>query len=158
MIFTGEEIVTELSGLGITHAIWIPDACIGQWESAFSASSDIQLLRICREGEAWPLAAGLTLGGKVPVVIMQTTGLFESGDALRNILFDLGIPVISIIGARNWLNAESRDTARKFAEPVLQAWGIRYQLIATEEDKPQLTDFLRSCLGDGQAGAILLAE
>jgi sulfopyruvate decarboxylase TPP-binding subunit len=158
MIFTGEEIVAELSGLGITHAIWIPDACIGTWESAFSASSDVQLIRICREGEAWPLAAGLTLGGKVPVVIMQTTGLFESGDALRNILFDLRIPIVSIIGARNWLNTESRDTARKFAEPVLQAWGIQYQLIATEHDKPRLTEFLRNCLDAGHAGAILLAE
>ena len=104
------------------------------------------------------MAAGLILGGKTPVVIMQTTGLFESGDALRSILFDLRLPVVSIIGARNWLNTESRDTARRFAEPVLQAWGFEYQLIATEDDKPQFTNFLKNCLDAGRPGAILLAE
>jgi hypothetical protein len=31
---------------------------------------------------------------------MQTTGLFESGDALRNVLFDLSLPIYSLIGVR----------------------------------------------------------
>ncbi len=158
MVFTGEQIVAELTTLGITHAIWIPDASVGTWESALAASPDVELIRICREGEAWPLAAGLILGGKKPVVIMQTTGLFESGDALRSILFDLNIPVVSIIGARNWLNPDSQDTAKRFAEPILKAWGVEYQLVATEDDKPQFTNFVRECLNTGRPGAILLAE
>ena len=158
MVFSGEQIAAEFSSLGITHAIWIPDNSLGTWESALDASPNIELLRICREGEAWPLAAGLILGGKTPIVIVQTTGLFESGDALRSILFDLKIPVVSIIGARNWLNTESQDTARRFAEPILKAWGFEYQLIAAEEDKPQFRSFLRNCLDDGRTGAILLAE
>ena len=52
---------------------------------------------------------------------MQTTGLFESGDALRNTLFDLGLPLLAVIGARNWLVADSPDTAKRFAQPVLEA-------------------------------------
>lgn len=158
MLFSGEEIVAELDGLGITHAIWVPDASLGTWESALIASPNVQLIRICREGEAWPLAAGLILGAKTPIVIMQTTGLFESGDALRNVLFDLEIPVISIIGARNWLNSDSADTARRFAVPVLEAWSFKYQLVTTESEKPQLSSFLSNCLRNGQPGAILLAE
>ncbi len=158
MVFSGEEIVAELTSLGITHAIWVPDAALGTWESALVASPNVRLIRICREGEAWPLAAGLIFGGKTPVVIMQTTGLFESGDALRNILFDLDVPVISIIGARNWLNAGSTDTARRFAEPILEAWGFEYQLVAAKSDKPKFSNFVRSCLETGQPGAVLLAE
>ncbi len=158
MLFTGDEIVDELVQLGVTHAIWIPDNTLGRWEDALMAAPVIELLRICREGEAWPMAAGLLMGGQTPVILMQTTGLFESGDALRNILFDLGLPVIAIIGARNWLNPDSRDTAKTFAEPILQAWDLNYTVIASNEDKPQLNAFLADCLKDRRSGVVLLAE
>jgi len=158
MLFSGEEIVAELTKLGITHAIWIPDNTLGHWEDALEASPDIELVRICREGEAWPMAAGLSLGGKTPILIMQTTGLFESGDALRNIVFDLDFPVIAIIGARNWLNSESRDTARLYAEPILNAWGLDYRLIAADDDKTGFNEYLRGRLDEQRSGVILLAE
>jgi sulfopyruvate decarboxylase subunit alpha len=158
VLFSGKEIVVELTRLGITHAVWIPDNCLGKWETALEASADIELVRICREGEAWPLAAGLSIGGQTPILIMQTTGLFESGDALRNILLDLNIPVVAIIGARNWLNTESRDSAKTYAEPILKAWGLDYRLIESEEDKAELRGFLQSCLDNRRSGVILLAE
>jgi len=104
------------------------------------------------------MAAGLVMGGRTPILIMQTTGLFESGDALRNILFDLKVPVIAIIGARNWLNADSRDTAKTYAEPILNAWGVDYRVVASEKDKPLVNEFLSECLQDQRSGIILLAE
>ena len=125
MLFSGDEIASILPQLGITHVVWIPDTSLGTWESALEESPDFELLRVCREGEAWPLAAGLILGGKTPILMMQTTGLFESGDALRNIVFDLKIPVIALIGARSWLNANSEDTAKTFAEPIMKAWNVK---------------------------------
>src|SRR5262245_16380002 len=102
-MFTGEEIVAALLQVGITHVVWVPDSTIGPWERALQSSPQIKLIRVCREGEAWPLAAGLHLGGKVPLVLMQCTGLFESGDALRNVLFDLKLPILSLVGVRNAL-------------------------------------------------------
>jgi sulfopyruvate decarboxylase TPP-binding subunit len=92
-MFTGAEIVATLEELGITHVIWVPDSTTGPWETALESSRRLKLIRVCREGEAWPLAAGLHLGGASPLVIMQTTGMFESGDALRNVLFDLKLPI-----------------------------------------------------------------
>ena len=76
MLFTGEEIVSILTELGVTHVIWIPDNTLGQWESALEASPDFDLLRVCREGEAWPLAAGLIVG----------EALVGVGDAIRHVL------------------------------------------------------------------------
>jgi sulfopyruvate decarboxylase TPP-binding subunit len=158
MLFTGEEIVAEFSQLGVTHAIWIPDNTLGKWEDALVASPEIELVRVCREGEAWPMAAGLIIGGQTPILIMQTTGLFESGDALRNIVFDLNIPIVAIIGARNWLNPDSRDTAKTYAEPILNAWGLDYRVVASVEDKSQISEFLQGCLNDRRSGVILLGE
>jgi sulfopyruvate decarboxylase TPP-binding subunit len=157
-MFSGAEIVPTLEGLGITHVVWVPDSAIGLWEPALEASRQIRLIRVCREAEAWPLAAGLHLGGQTPLVVMQTTGLFESGDALRNVLFDLKLPVFALIGVRNGLVPASRDSAKTFAEPILKAWGIECVWVATPEGMAKLAEHFQACRQAGQAGAALLAE
>jgi sulfopyruvate decarboxylase subunit alpha len=158
MFFTGPEIAALLSDLGVTDVIWIPDSALGVWESGLEQSPDLRLLRVCREGEAWPLAAGLVLGGSRPVLVMQTTGLYESGDALRNVLYDLRLPLFAVIGARSWLVEDSRDSAKRFAPRLLEAWQLDWTLIASEADKPKLAEHYRHCQAKGKAGAVLIAE
>src|SRR5262245_15833618 len=157
-MLSGPEIVAALESVSVTHVIWVPDSTTGPWESAFESSPHLRLVRICREGEAWPLAAGLYLGGKSPLIIMQSTGLFESGDALRNVLFDLKLPVFALIGIRNGLVDGSRDSAKTLAEPILQAWGLDCVAIRSERDKPMLTQHIVRCRQAGKAGAAILAE
>ncbi len=157
-MFSGPEITDAIGPLGFTHVVWVPDSVLGGWEAALEASEAFRLIRVCREGEAWPLAAGLYLGGKRPLVLMQCTGLFESGDALRNVLFDLKLPLVAILGYRSYLIRGSSDSAKKFAQPILDAWGIDYRLIATEQDKPQLAAQLATCLEAQRPGMVLLAE
>lgn len=157
MIFAAEEMVDSLTQLHISHVVWIPDSDLGRWEAELE-SSPITLLRVCREGEAWPLAAGLWLGGQRPLVIMQSTGMFESGDALRNVVHDLQVPVLAIIGARNWLNPTSRDSAKRFAEPILSAWGVDHRLIEHRDHQSHLVQFFSSCRAEVKAGIVLLAE
>lgn len=157
-MFTGEEIVATLEQLGVSHVVWVPDSTFGTWEADLEASTQLDLLRVCREGEAWPLAAGLQVGGASPVVMMQTTGLFESGDAMRNVLVDLQIPLFAIIGVRNWLIAESSDSARRFAEPIVRAWDLHHVWIAEESDKPRLCEHYETCRRTNRAGVVLMAE
>jgi len=157
-MFTGEAIVAALEELGVTHVVWVPDSATGLWEAALEASRRLRLVRVCREGEAWPLAAGLHLGGQTPLIVMQSTGLFESGDALRNVVFDLKLPIFALIGVRNALAPESRESAKVFAEPILQAWGIDFVWIRSPDDKPKLAEHVRRCRQAGSAGVALLAE
>jgi sulfopyruvate decarboxylase TPP-binding subunit len=157
-VFTGIEFAAKLAELGFTHVVWVPDSEVGPWEEALESSPRLRLVRVCREGEAWPLAAGLHLGGQVPLIVMQSTGLFESGDALRNVLFDLRLPLFSLIGVRNGLVSESRDSARTFAEPILQAWGLDCVWLRGPHDKPRFAEHVLRCRRSGQAGVALLAE
>jgi len=157
-MFTGREIVDTLEQLGVSHVIWVPDSTFGTWEADLESSRQLELLRVCREGEAWPLAAGLQVGGQSPVIMMQTTGLFESGDALRNVLFDLDVPLFAIIGVRNWLIAESQDSARRFAEPIVDAWNLNRVWIAKDADKPKLKQHYTACRQAERSGAVLMAE
>src|SRR5262245_13081814 len=157
-MFTGAEIVATLAELDFTHVVWVPDSATGPWEASLAAAPALRLVRVCREGEAWPLAAGLQLGGQLPLVVMQTTGLFESGDALRNVPLDMRLPLYALSGVRNALVADSRDSARRFAEPILRAWGLDYVWLRAAVDRTRFMEHVRRCRQEQKAGAALLAE
>ena len=145
----------------MTHAVWIPDSDIGQWEPALSAASGLQLIRVCREGEAIALAAGLHLGGKQPIVLIQCTGLFESGDTLRNIVHDLHLPLFLVIGVRSYYahqKGTSTDSCPVFTEPIVRAWRLPHALFDRNHTAADLAAAYRQAQAKGQAFAVLLAE
>ena len=157
-MISASTIAEFIASLGVTHVVWLPDSTLGPWEQALADSPQVKLVRVCREGEIWPLAAGLYLGGQMPLAVMQSTGLFESGDALRNVLFDLGLPLFALIGYRSYFVAESADTAKKFVEPILDAWGLEHMLIRDSNDLPRLAEFYQSCSRASRPAVALLAE
>src|SRR5450755_4033131 len=91
----GPSITAALKRCGITHVVWIPDSELGTWDAALSADPALSLLRVCREGEAFTLAAGLSLGGKRPIVMVRGTGLFEAADPWRKVIHDMKRPLFS---------------------------------------------------------------
>ena len=159
-MFTPEEIISTLSELGITHVVWIPDSTLGQWDEALREDKKIHLIQVCREGEAWAVAAGLYLGGAKPLVIIQCTGLFESGDAMRNIVHDYKLPIYGLVGYRSYLNASSLpgDTCLKFTEPVLNAWALDTVFIENESMKPKFAEHYLACAENNVPGIALMAE
>jgi sulfopyruvate decarboxylase subunit alpha len=157
-LFSGPQIADLLADLRVTHVIWLPDSALGAWEAALESSAAFRLIRVSRESEAWAIAAGLHVGGARPLVIMQTTGLFDSGDSLRNAVFDMGLPLFAIVGHRSYLIENSPDTAKRFAEPILQAWGIDYVLLTKPDDLPRLREHFLECQSAGRPGIALVAE
>ena len=159
-MFTPEEIVAAFTELGITHVVWIPDTTTGQWDDALQDAPNIKLIQVCREGEAWALAAGLYLGGAKPIVVIQCTGFFESGDAMRNIVHDYKLPIYGLVGYRSYLNASSLpgDTCLKFTEPVVKSWALDTVFIDSEGKKPQFAEHYRACVENNVPGIALMAE
>jgi sulfopyruvate decarboxylase subunit alpha len=159
-VFSGEQVASLLKELGVTHVITVPDSTIGRWEAAIEQSGSVRLVRVCREGEAWQVGAGLHLGGATPLVMIQCTGLFESGDALRNVLHDWKLPVFAIIGYRSYLDQAKLpgDTCLVFTEPVLDAWRIDYRLITSPSQLDVIRAHYLDCRDSGRAGAALIAE
>ena len=128
----GPSVAAALKECGVTHVVWLPDSELGTWEAALRDDPQLRLIRVCREGEAMAVAAGLLLGGKKPVVAIQCTGLFEAGDALRNVIHDMKLPLFLIDGVRSWYlhqEGKSVDYCPVFTEPIMQAWRIPYVLL-----------------------------
>lgn len=159
-MFSGEQIASLLDQLGVSHVVTVPDSTIGPWQVAIERRGRTRVVRVCREGEAWQVAAGLHLGGKTPVVMIQCTGLFESGDALRNALHDWKLPLFSIIGYRSYLNQDTLpgDTCLVFTEPVLDAWRIDYRLITEPSQFEMIAEHYAACRAAAKPGAIVIGE
>ncbi len=123
----GLTVVAAIEAAGFTHVVWVPDSHLGTWDAALSRSATVKLLRPTREGEAVGLAAGLMLGGAKPLVAVQCTGFFEAGDAVRNVVHDLALPLKMIVGVRSWRAKQagkSGDNCPTFAEPLVRAWQL----------------------------------
>src|SRR5512147_1912708 len=159
-MFSGEQIASVLADIGITHVVTVPDSTIGPWQDAIERGGRTRLVRVCREGEAWGVAGGLLLGGALPLVMIQCTGLFESGDALRNIVHDWKLPIFSIIGYRSYLNQDTLpgDTCLVFTEPILDAWKIDYRLLTRPDQLGVIAEHYEACVGANKPGSILVAE
>lgn len=152
----GPSVVAALKQAGVTHVVWLPDSELGTWETALTGPAGLPLIRVCREGEAIAVAAGLMLGGQKPVVVIQCTGLFEAGDALRNVVHDLKLPLFLVVGVRNWYSLQegkTNDSCPVFTEPILQAWRLPYALF----DRRNSAEDLAQCYRQAQAGQLAMA-
>jgi sulfopyruvate decarboxylase TPP-binding subunit len=157
----GPSVAAALKACGITHVVWIPDSELGTWEPALLAEPSLQLVRVCREGEAIAVAAGLLLGGKHPIVLVQCTGFFEAGDAFRNLVHDLKLPLFFVIGVRSYYahqQGASADSCPVFTEPILQAWKLPYTILDKRHTASDLAASYRQAQAERRAGAVLLAE
>ena len=157
----GPSVVKALQECGFTHVIWIPDSEIGTWEPALAAAPKLSLIRVCREGEAFAVAAGLWMGGKQPIVIIQCTGLFEAGDALRNVVHDMQIPVFFVVGVRSYYahqEGKTADTCPVFTEPIMKAWQIPYTVLDRRHGAAELQKAYQEAQAKNRAAAVLVAE
>lgn len=159
-MFSDTELLSLLDEMDVTHVVWLPDSTIGLWNRALRGARDVQLVQVCREGEAWAIAGGLFVGGMRPLVMIQCTGLFESGDALRNMLFDFELPLFAFVGYRSYRTGGNlpNDTARRFTEPILNAWSVDHRLIEHPEQRDQILHFRRECTAAQKPGVVLIAE
>jgi sulfopyruvate decarboxylase TPP-binding subunit len=130
---TARSMVETLIDCGITHVVWLPDTESGFLFETLHDEPRLELVPVCREGEAVPIAAGLLVTGHKPVIIIQSTGLYESGDSLRGMAIDYQLPLLFLIGYRGYEGGRpSSDSAATFLEPILKAWDVPYYLIDSD--------------------------
>jgi sulfopyruvate decarboxylase TPP-binding subunit len=157
----GPSVAAAFRDCGVTHVVWLPDSDIGTWEAALLAEPSLSLIRVCREGEAIAVAAGLYLGGKRPAVVMQCTGFFEAGDALRNCVYDMKLPLFLVVGVRSYRahqKGATADTCPVFAEPIVRAWQLPSTLLDERHTGADLAAAYRQARDAGRPAVVLYAE
>ena len=135
-----ETLIDEFKKNGVTHVITIPDSETNYLYELMAKEDWLDIIPVSREGESMSTALGLNVAGKVPVCLIQNTGMLESGDSIRGMALDAGFPLVLVVGYRGWTrHGITTDTAAVYTEPFLNAFGIKYYLVETDEDGDRIS-------------------
>ena len=91
-ILRPETLIEEFRKNGVTHVVTIPDSETNYLYELMEGQDWLDIVPVSREGEAYGTAYGLNVAGKVPVVLVQNTGMLESGDSIRGMAAGRGLP------------------------------------------------------------------
>jgi hypothetical protein len=145
-------VLQALVDAGATHVVGIPDNTSAPLFDALQDHPTLRLVEVTREGEAFAVASGLWLGGATPLVVVQNTGLLESGDALRGTAIRMGAPLAFVVTGRGYAKMQAAglgpetpltaelltdpaiDSVALMTEPTLTAWGIPFTVCAAGAD------------------------
>jgi sulfopyruvate decarboxylase TPP-binding subunit len=139
--------VEAIVDLGFSHVVIIPDGETRLLFDALLTRPEVHVVSPAREGEGVAIAAGLWVGGALPLLVLQNTGLMEAGDTIRGCGLGPKIPLRMLVGWRGYPGAMAGrlpiDSAFTYTEPILRAWGIPYRLLMEEEDLGALAEIDR---------------
>jgi sulfopyruvate decarboxylase subunit alpha len=171
------ETVRGLQHSGVTHVVGIPDNASGPLFPAVRRHPTIRLVPVTREGEAFAVASGLWLGGGSPLVVIQNTGLLESGDGLRGTAVRMGAPIPIVITGRGYakmaaagvtprdaktielLTRADVDSTALLTEPTLDAWGVPFDVCAQDDDPVvAITSTIAKARRSGRPVALVLTR
>jgi sulfopyruvate decarboxylase TPP-binding subunit len=172
-MLTTRRLLEAFKDLNITHVVGLPDNSTAALFHELADDPDIYLINVTREGEAFATAAGLWIGGQNPLVMIQNTGLLESGDALRGTLTRMRLPVVTLVSYRGYKslpnppisNPSPDDLARRdvdsvatLLEPTLRAWNLPYELVSDNNELPRIRAVYEQAQREMRPTAIVIAE
>jgi len=86
---------------GSRDVVYVPDNPLSHVLRVFEQQfRDVRLVLATREEEAFGIAAGLYLGGRLPTVMLQSSGLGNSLNAITSLLLPYQIPVLMVVSMR----------------------------------------------------------
>lgn len=127
----------------ITHVTTVPDYAQLSLQMRLEEGylPDTRVMRCCTEDQAVECSAGLWIGGKKAVVIMQNQGFYASINAIRAVGIDAKLPLVLMIGpwGREFSNLgqdprQSRRRVVAMLEPLLATLGIKHWRMESAAD------------------------
>jgi sulfopyruvate decarboxylase subunit alpha len=122
---------------GCRDVVYVPDNPLSHILAALGADHpEVRALLATREEEAVGIAAGLYLGGRRPALLMQSSGLGNTLNAIGSLLLAYQIPAVLVVSMRgdpgewNW----AQVPMGRAVPPILDAFGIQHLSIDRDED------------------------
>ncbi|MFX1424872.1 MAG: sulfopyruvate decarboxylase subunit alpha [Promethearchaeota archaeon] len=121
---------------------------------------EIQHIRITREEEGVGIAAGAYLGGRIPAILMQNSGLGNSINAIKSLLQLYKIPVIFIMSHRGGEGEKilAQIPMGEFTLPLLNLLKIDTFIIDSKSSLNLIQVAVHNSLSSGMPTGILLKK
>ncbi len=133
-----------------THLGWIlsvPDTHQKTVLAALDKEQDLRVLTCATEDEATTIAAGLWIGGEPCALMIQHAGLYASVNTIRGVSVDGRVPIFSMVGLlqreRDRDPRESRHSMVRYAEPLLDVFGIPHARLEGPDDVHLIPEYYR---------------
>ena len=154
-----ETVLAQMKQNGVTDIVWLPDSETNWLYLLMQAEPSLRLVGVSREGNAASIAAGLWAGGAKPMILIQNTGMMESGDSLRGWLLGLEVPVVLMVGYRGWTrHGVNTDTAATYTERFLHAFGLDYYLVESDADAPRISTAFETAARSKKPVVVLVGD
>ena len=157
----GSAIVAALKRAGVGFVLSVPDIVTSAhvlWPIA--EDPDFRLIRVCKEDEAFGIAAGLSFCDRRAVLLIQQTGLLDSLNALRAVGVELAMPICVLVGlqGREAKVAPGASAAYgvRIVAPILDAMEIAHALVETSEEAAAITDAIDTAYRLSRPAVVLL--
>lgn len=135
-----ETVMQQMKRNGVTDIVWLPDSETNWLFLLMQADPDLRMVGVTREGHAASITAGLYAGGRKPMILIQNTGMMESGDSIRGWLMGLKVPVVLMVGYRGYTrHGVNTDTAATYTERFLMAFNLSYYLVENDADADRIS-------------------
>jgi sulfopyruvate decarboxylase subunit alpha len=128
---------TGVHAAGSRDVVYVPDNPLSHVLRVFEQQfRDVRLILATREEEAFGIAAGLYLGGRLPTVMLQSSGLGNSFNAITSLLMPFQIPALMVVSMRGdsgeW-NAAQVPMGRA-VRGIFDAIGIAHTTVGSAAD------------------------
>ena len=153
-------VCSGLYAAGSRDVVYVPDNPLSHVLAELGDQyADVRLMLATREEEAFGIAAGLYLGGRRPTVMLQSSGLGNSLNAITSLVLPYQIPMLIIVSMRGdageW-NAAQVPMGRA-VRTILDAIGIPHMTVATPDAAADAVRLIATtAFGTRQAGVCLL--
>ena len=132
------------------HLGWVLSVPDTHQKSVLGALDKEQALRVltcATEDEATAVAAGLWMGGEPCALMIQHAGLYASVNTLRGVSMDGRVPIFYMIGLlsreRDKDPRESRHSMVRYAEPLLDTFGVPHARLEGPDDVHLIPEYYR---------------
>jgi sulfopyruvate decarboxylase subunit alpha len=147
---------------GSRDVVYVPDNPLSHVLRVFAQQyADVRLILATREEEAFGIAAGLYLGGRLPTVMLQSSGLGNSLNALTSLLIPYQIPALILVSMRGdsgeW-NAAQVPMGRAVGD-IFDAIGVPHSTVAAADAVAGAVRLAgKTAFGTRTSGACLLSR